>query len=84
MTFKVSITRKAEKELDKIQDKFARKILKEVLLLSEDPLPRNHKKLSGKIEYRIRIGVYRAVYLINKKSKEITIIKVAHRKEVYK
>lgn len=81
---KVFITKRAQKELDKIPDAIAKNIVKRLLALSENPHPPNSKKLAGKNNYRLRIGSFRAVYTIDQKEKEITILRVADRKTIYR
>lgn len=78
------ITKKAGKELDKIPDQIARNIVNRLTGLSLNPFPLNSKKLSGQNNYRLRIGVYRAIYAVDSKRAEITILRVAHRKTVYR
>lgn len=80
---RLAITRKAQKQLDRIPDQVARKIIKEVLQLKENPYPHSSKKLSGQDNYRLRIGTFRVIYFFDKKDKEIVILRVAHRREVY-
>ncbi|OIP03472.1 hypothetical protein AUK18_01970 [Candidatus Beckwithbacteria bacterium CG2_30_44_31] len=80
----VLITKKAAKELDRIPDQIARNIANRLSQLSQDPFPLNSKKLAGQNNYRLRIGVYRAIYTINSKEKAITVLRVAHRKTVYR
>ena len=81
---KALISKKAAKELDKIPDPLAQKIYKELVKLKENPRPVNSQKLTGVENYRIRIGTYRAIYSINAKAKEITILKGRHRKDIYR
>lgn len=78
------ITKKAEKELDKIPDTLAKVIVKNIILLEDNPYPTNHKKLTGNENYRIRIGSFRVIYSIDQKRKEITILRVADRKTIYR
>jgi mRNA interferase RelE/StbE len=53
-------------------------------VLSENPRPAGCKKLRGfKDTWRIRIGDWRVVYLIDDVAKLVTITRVAHRREVY-
>lgn len=80
----VSITKKAAKELDKIPDQIAGNITSRLSNLSLNPFPLNSKKLAGQNNYRLRTGVYRAIYTVDSKRKEITILRVAHRKTVYR
>jgi len=80
----ILITRKAQKELDKIPDPLAKNIVKKILDLKENLHPPNSKKLSGHQDYRLRIGSFRAIYTIDKTKSEITILRVADRKTIYK
>ncbi len=81
---KIFITKKAAKELDKIADPLAKKISKEIQQLEDNPFPRNSKKLQDQDNYRLRIGSFRVIYTFNKKTKEITILRVADRKTIYR
>lgn len=81
---KLFITKKAEKSLDKIPDSVAKNISENILRLSKNPFPTNSKKLQGKENYRLRVGVFRVLYTLDKKKKEITILRIAHRREVYR
>ena len=80
----VRITKKASKELNKIPNALALKISKELLNLGINPFTAKGKKLGGEENYRIRVGVYRAIYTIDKKKKVIKILRIKHRKEVYR
>ncbi len=78
------LTQKAAKELDKIPNPIAKKIINYIQNLSQNPRPQNSKKLHGQNNYRLRIGAYRTIYTIDKKKKEITILRIAHRKTIYR
>jgi mRNA interferase RelE/StbE len=80
----VLITKKAAKELDKIPDQLAKNISFHLVALAQNPLPTNSKKLSGENNYRLRIGVYRVIYTIDRLKKTVTVLRVAHRKTVYR
>lgn len=80
----VRITKRASKELNKIPNTFAKKILEQLLDLEENPFPINSKKLSGQENYRIRVGMYRAIYFIDRTKKQIRILRIRHRKDVYR
>lgn len=81
---KLILLKNAEKELDRIEDKTALKISNKLFLLQNNPHGLDSKKLEGGKGYRIRIGKYRVIYLIDKAKNQILIIKVAHRKDVYR
>mgnify|MGYP001563851988 CR=1 FL=1 len=81
---KLSLSRSAQKDLDRLDDDTTLRVSAKLYTLGNNPYQRGFEKLSGNKGYRIRIGDYRVVYLIDKKSKEVTIIKVKHRREVYR
>jgi len=81
---KLLITRRAQKELDKIPDSPAKNIINKIKLLSKNTHPTNSKKLQGKNIYRLRVGIFRVLYTIDKKKKEITILRIADRKKIYR
>lgn len=79
---KVVFTRNSEKELNKIPHAMRRLILKRIAGLI-DLSTGDIKKLSNREGYRLRSGNYRIIYKIDNKSKTITILTVAHRKDAY-
>ena len=73
------------KEMRSIPRKVARTILDEIDQLAFNPRPQNSKKMQDISDhYRLRIGRYRIVYHFKKHIEIITIIKVKHRKDVYR
>jgi mRNA interferase RelE/StbE len=75
----------AQKELSKLTKPLALKVVSAISELAENPFPQNSKKLTGTDSiYRIRIGDYRVVYNVEKEILTITIIRIRHRKEVYR
>lgn len=87
MTDSYSITWKnsAKKELRRIPKKELLSILNEVEKLTSNPFPSSHKKIQGTNDtYRLKIGNYRVVYYLENDELIIEIIRVRHRKDVYK
>ena len=82
--YKILIKPSAAKELDKLPKKDLRKVVAKINLLATDPRPPGYQKLSGQERYRIRQGNYRIIYGIEDIVKIVRIVKVGHRKEVYK
>jgi len=80
----VRITRKATKQLDRIPSLLAKNIFCQLSELSKNPYPSNCRKLRGEENYRIRVGVYRAIYTIDKKTKRIIVLRVKHRSKAYR
>ncbi len=85
MSYEVYLKRSAEKELGGLPVKIHDNIVNQLISLQINPRPRGVKKLKKqKEEYRIRIGQYRAVYVIDDSNKKIEVFSVAHRKDVYR
>lgn len=80
----ISFVKSAEKELLKLDKSLAKRILDKIYLLGNDPYGQNSQKLGGGKGYRIRIGDYRVVYIVDKTAKEVTIVRIRHRREVYR
>jgi mRNA interferase RelE/StbE len=73
-----------KKDLRSIPKQDVLRILTALKSLTEDPRPSNSKPLTGRDAWRLRVGKYRAIYTINDKEIVIEIIKIAHRKNVYR
>ncbi len=84
MNYEVRIVSSVEKELDKLTEVIHARIRRGILSLEDNPRPRNTRKLSGREEYRLRIGDYRVLYTIDDKNKMITVFAIGHRREVYR
>ena len=84
MPYTVKLKKSAEKELEHLPVRIHDKIIKILLSLKENPFPRNSKKLHGREGWRIRVGDYRILYIIDEPDKIVEVISVAHRKEVYR
>ncbi len=82
--YKLHFKKSAEKELDKIPKKNLIKIIEAIKELRDNPLPIYCKKLRNDDKYRIRVGNYRILYNINNDILTIFVVKVKHRKDVYK
>ena len=81
---KLQLSSKARGELDKIDDKISLRISQKIYQLENNPYGLDSQKLAGEKGYRIRVGDYRIIYTINKDSQTMTIIKIGHRREVYR
>jgi mRNA interferase RelE/StbE len=84
MSYLVKLRRSAEKELDSLPEKLHNRIVSALSALKENPLPIGVKKLQGREGYRIRIGSYRVLYVIDKSKKVVDVFSIADRKEVYR
>jgi mRNA interferase RelE/StbE len=83
-SYRLLVTRSAAKELERVTDRERRKIAHRVQSLAADPRPHGVEKLTGQERYRVRQGEYRVLYEIDDASREVTVVKIAHRREVYR
>ncbi|MCK5605924.1 type II toxin-antitoxin system RelE/ParE family toxin [Candidatus Pacearchaeota archaeon] len=82
--YKILFKKSAEKELAKIPTQDCKKIVKRIKSLRNEPRPVGTQKLSNNELYRIRQGNYRIVYTIQDNELIIWVIKIGHRREVYR
>jgi mRNA interferase RelE/StbE len=82
--YKVYIKRSAGKELGRIREKDRKKVIEKIRSLSFEPRPVGVKKLSGEEKYRLRQGDYRILYKIEAEIVTVTVVRIAHRREVYR
>jgi mRNA interferase RelE/StbE len=80
LVFKQSVA----KDLRPIPKADVARILKRIEALAEDPRPPGSEKLSDQERYRVRQGVYRIIYEIGNQELVVMVVKVGHRREVYK
>jgi mRNA interferase RelE/StbE len=84
-SYKISWKRSALKELYKIRKEYISRIIKAVEELSSNPLPTGVKKLTGSERtYRLRVGNYRVIYELFEEKLIIHIVRIRHRREVYR
>ena len=84
MSYEVGILQNAEKEMARLAPLVHTRISGRILSLEDNPRPRGSKKLSGRDEYRLRVGAYRVLYTIDDKNNIVTIFAIGHRREVYR
>jgi mRNA interferase RelE/StbE len=82
--YKVYFRESVEKDIRVIPKKDLRKILQRIELLASEPRPLGCEKLTGQERYRIRQGRYRIVYSVQDDKLTVWIVKVAHRKDIYR
>ena len=80
LVFKKSVA----KDLREFPKAEVKRILQRIRLLADDPRPPGCEKLSGQERYRLRQGVYRIVYEIDDNVLIVLVVKIGHRKGVYR
>ena len=83
-SYKILIKPSAVKEIEAIPQRDRQRIVARIQGLSSNPRPPGCEKLSGQDKFRLRQGAYRIVYSVNDDEPSLLIVKVGHRKEVYR
>ena len=84
MSYRVFLKRSAEKEVEAFRSPLFDRIKRKLFTLEKTPRPYGVQKLQGQEVYRIRIGDYRILYVIDDSAKRIDVISIAHRREAYR
>ncbi len=85
VSYRIEWKKSAIKELRKIKKEIIPKVIEVVTGLADNPYPSGSRKLKGSMStYRIRVGDYRVVYVVRSDIVVIEIIRVGHRKEIYR
>jgi mRNA interferase RelE/StbE len=82
--YSIFFKKSAVKELEGIPDRDIGRIVSRIQALADDPGPLGVEKLSAQERYRIRQGNYRIVYSIEEDVLTVWVVKIGHRREVYR
>jgi mRNA interferase RelE/StbE len=84
-SYEIEISRTAEKQLKNLSERDQLRVVRAMLALTEEPYPRGTRKLSGYDDvFRIRVGHFRVLYSVAENRLVILILKIGHRKDVYR
>lgn len=82
--YSVEVKPPARKELEALPDSVLARVLRKMETLRQTPRPAGCKKLKGyKDQWRVRVGDWRVVYIIDDAAKLVSIARIGHRREVY-
>jgi len=85
MSYEITYARSALKALRKFDGEIARRLLRAIDALADDPRPAGCLQLSGGDgELRIRVGDYRVVYDVVDSELVILVLRLGHRRGVYR
>ena len=83
--FEIRISRMAERQLKKLPSEGRDRVVRAVRALADEPVPRGSRRLTGYDDvFRIRIGRYRVLYSVVASTLTILVLKIGHRKDVYR
>ena len=84
MGYILNFSKRAFKELAKINEPYYTSIKVAIISLTDNPRPQGYRKLKGRDGYRIRVGDYRIIYDIFDTELVVDVIDLGHRKNIYK
>jgi mRNA interferase RelE/StbE len=84
MRFQVILPKSVQKELNRLPDDIADRILTRLTGLETNPRPSDVKKLKGRAAWRIRIGDYRVIYEIHDRPLQVIVIAIGYRQSIYR
>jgi len=82
--YSIFFRKSVKSDFKKIPKRDLQRIMQRIAALAQDPRPQGNEKLSGLEHYRVRQGRYRIVYSIQDEELTVWVVKVGHRKDVYK
>jgi mRNA interferase RelE/StbE len=84
--YQVRLTSGAEKDFRKLDAKIKARIIKSILSLKVNHFPQQFKPLMGReiAQFRLRIGDWRVLYDVYDEDKVVLILKIGHRKDIYR
>jgi mRNA interferase RelE/StbE len=85
MAYAVFLRPAGHRDLQNLSSNLRERVESAIDALAENPRPPGCKKLVGcEDEWRVRIGEYRVLYVIDDTKRRVTIARVAHRREAYR
>lgn len=82
--YELHILRRAIKDISNLPKDYTRLVSDRISGLAEEPRPPGAKKLRGRADYRLRVGIYRILYDIDDDAGVVTVYRVKHRREAYR
>ncbi len=85
MGYKIEIKRSAAKEIAALPKRYRRRVVSVIASLADEPRPEAARKLTNTDNaYRLRVGDYRIVYQVFDDILTVIVVRVGHRKNVYR
>ena len=84
MSYALLILPRAERELASLDSSAYEPVKKKIYSLALDPRPPGCRKLRDHPAWRVRVGDYRIIYEVDDTARTVTVVRVGHRKEIYR
>ena len=82
--YRIDVRRRAQRALDKLPKSDFQAVIEAISGLAQTPRPRGIEKVKSTGLWRIRQGDYRIIYAIDDNERLITVVRVGHRREIYR
>ena len=82
--YKILIKPSAVSEIEELPKKDRLRVVKRIQNLSSNPRLPGYEKLSGEEKYRVRQGWYRIIYSVDESKQTVLVVRVGHRRDVYR
>jgi len=82
--YEIRFRKSVSKDFKPIPKRDVQRIVAAIAALTDEPRPPQSRKLSGSDKYRLRCGVYRVLYEIKDEILVVCVVKVGHRRDVYR
>lgn len=83
--YEILLARQAERDLRRLPAEIFRRVVRDLKELTQNPRPPGCRKLTGSPnDYRVRVGDYRILYEINDEDRKVQVLRVGHRRDVYR
>jgi mRNA interferase RelE/StbE len=82
--YRIEVRRRAQSALNKLPESDFKAVIKAIKALAQTPRPRGIEKVKTTGLWRIRQGDYRIIYAIKDEDHLVTIVRVGHRREIYR
>ncbi len=83
-SYSLRIKRSAEKDIRSLPSDARGRVIAHIKGLAESPRPTGATKLTGRDAWRLRVGSYRIVYVIEDQMLIVEVVRVTHRRDVYR
>ncbi len=82
--YKIDVRRRAQRALDRLPKSDFQAVIEAIKDLAQTPRPRGIEKVKSTGLWRIRQGNYRIIYAIDDNERLVTVVRVGHRREIYR
>lgn len=85
MAYRIEFSKTARRQIERLPLGVRSRIERKLQVLADDPRPRGVARMAGtNLGYRLRVGDYRVVYEIEDEILLVLVIRVAHRRDIYR